>query len=363
MSLDSSALFAPFRLGDLELPNRIVMAPLTRIRADKDTDAANAMMARHYRQRAAAGLIISEGSQISRQGQGYIRTPGVWSDIQIQGWRQVTDAVHDAGGRIFIQLWHTGRVSHASLQPGGAAPVAPSAIRARTRIFLESGFTEVSEPRALTIEDIAGVVADYRTAAANARRAGFDGVEIHAANGYLLDQFQKDGANRRADAYGGPVENRARLTLEVVDAVLDVWDGSRVGVRLSPVTPVNDITDSAPETTFGHIVRQLDRRSVGYIHVIEGATGGPRDFAPFDYRALRRSFRGAYIANNGYTRELALQTLLTGDADLIAFGRSFIANPDLVERLRQGAALNEPDPETFYGGGEKGYNDYPTLTP
>jgi N-ethylmaleimide reductase len=361
MSLDFSTLFTPYRLGDLELPNRIVMAPLTRNRADQDTDAANAMMAEHYRQRASAGLIITEGSQISRQGQGYIRTPGIHSDVQVEGWRKVTDAVHNEGGHVFVQLWHVGRVSHVSLQPGGAAPVGPSAIRANTRTYVDSGFIEVSEPRALSLDEIAAVVEDYRKACANAKRAGFDGVEIHAANGYLLDQFQKDGSNKRTDAYGGSVENRARLTLQVVDAALSVWDKSRVGIRLAPVTPSNDVSDSNPAAIFGHIVSELDRRRIGYIHVVEGETGGDRDFAPFNYRNLRKAFRGAYIANNGYTRELAAQTLLAGDADLIAFGKSFIGNPDLVLRLRLGAPLAEPDPATFFGGGVHGYNDYSIL--
>ena len=239
--------------------------------------------------------------------------------------------------------------------------MAPSAIRANTRTFLEAGFTEVSEPRALTIEEIAGVVADYRAASANAKRAGFDGVEIHAANGYLLDQFQKDGCNKRADAYGGSVENRARLTLQAVDAALSVWDKARVGVRLAPVTPSNDVSDSNPTATFMYMARELDRRRIGYIHVVEGATGGARNFAPFNYRNLRKAFGGAYIANNGYTRDLAAQTLLAGDADLIAFGRPFIANPDLVMRLRMGAELNAVDQATCFGGGAKGYNDYPTL--
>lgn len=361
MTIDNTILFTSYRLGDLELPNRIVMAPLTRNRATRGTDAANDMIAEHYRQRASAGLIVSEGSQISRQGQGYIQTPGVYSDAQVEGWRKVTDAVHQAGGRIFIQLWHVGRVSHVSLQPDGLAPVAPSAIRANTRTYLEGGFTEVSEPRALTTDEIAAVVADYRAASANAKRAGFDGVEIHAANGYLLDQFQKDGSNKRTDAYGGPVENRARLTLQAVDAALSVWAGSRVGVRIAPVTPSNDVNESDPMATFGYIAQQLDRRRVGYLHVVEGATGGARDFAPFNYRNLRKAFGGAYIANNGYTRELAAQTLLAGDADLVAFGRPFIANPDLVERLRAGAELNTPDQATMFGGGVEGYNDYPTL--
>ncbi|MGO9171655.1 MAG: alkene reductase [Rhodomicrobium sp.] len=358
---DASSLFTPFKLGDLELPNRIVMAPLTRNRADPDTDAPGPMITEHYRQRATAGLIITEGSQISRQGQGYIQTPGIYSDVQVEAWRKVTDTVHAAGGRIFIQLWHVGRVSHVSLQPDGAAPVAPSAIRAKTRTYLASGFAEVSEPRALSLDEIRAIVADYRKAAENAKRAGFDGVEIHAANGYLLDQFQRDGSNKRTDTYGGSIENRARLTLEVADATLSVWNKGRVGVRLAPVSPANDISDGNPAAIFGYIAQELGRRGIGYLHVVEGETGGARDFAPFDYGALCKAFAGAYMANNGYTRALAVEALAAGRADLISFGRLFIGNPDLVERLRRDAPLNTPDRSTFFGGGAKGYNDYPTL--
>ncbi|WP_026607977.1 alkene reductase [Methylocapsa acidiphila] len=361
MTADAAILFSPFKLGDLQVKNRIVMAPLTRIRATRGTDAPNELNALYYRQRASAGLIISEASQISQQGQGYIWTPGVYSEAQVEGWRKVTDAVHEAGGLIFIQLWHVGRISHTSLQPGGAAPVAPTAIAAKTKTFIESGFVDVSEPRALELEEIAGIVADYRKAAENAKRAGFDGVEIHGANGYLIDQFLKDGVNRRTDAYGGPVENRARFALEVVDAILGVWDKARVGIRLSPVSPANDALDSAPEKIFTYLVEQLSARGLGFIHVVEGATGGPRDIAPFDFAALRKTFSGAYIANNGYTRDLAVEVLRENRADLVAFGKLFISNPDLVERLRRNAPLTAPQPETFYGGDEKGYTDYPTL--
>lgn len=280
---DSLALFEPFRLGDLTLPNRIVMAPLTRNRATAGTDAPHQLNASYYAQRAGAGLLISEGSQVSRQGQGYVRTPGIYSPEQVAGWRQVTDRVHAEGGRIAIQLWHVGRVSHVSLQPGGAAPVAPSAIPAATKTFIEEGFADVSAPRALELEEIAGVVADFERAAVNAKEAGFDAVELHGANGYLLDQFMRDGSNRRTDAYGGSVENRTRLTVEVAEAVLRHWEGARVGIRLSPVSPANGISDTDPQTTFGHVVERLDALGLGFIHVVEGATGGPRDVAPFDY--------------------------------------------------------------------------------
>jgi N-ethylmaleimide reductase len=358
---NSEKLFQPAELGGITLANRVVMAPLTRNRATPGTDAPNALMVEYYRQRAGAGLIVTEASQISRQGQGYIHTPGIYADAQVEGWRKIVEALHESGSKAFIQLWHVGRVSHVSLQAGGAAPVAPSAIRAKSKTFVGDGFVEVSEPRALALEEIPGIVADYSRAAENARRAGFDGVEIHAANGYLLDQFQKDGSNHRADSYGGSIENRCRLTLEVVDAILEILPPGRVGIRLSPVSPANDSFDSNPQPLFDYLVRQLGARGLAYIHVIEGATGGPRDNAPFDFAALRKAFSGAYIANNSYDRTLAVKTIESGAADFIAFGRPFIANPDLVERLRRDAPLNPLDVKTLYGGGAVGYTDYPTL--
>jgi N-ethylmaleimide reductase len=355
-------LFQPYQLGDLSLANRVVMAPLTRNRATPGTDAPNDLMVEYYRQRASAGLIVTEASQISQQGQGYIHTPGIYTDEQARGWRRINDAVHEAGGKIFIQLWHVGRISHVSLQAGGAAPVAPSAIRANSKTFVAGGFVETSEPRALELNEIPGIVADYTRAAERSKEAGFDGVEIHAANGYLLDQFQKDGSNHRTDAYGGSIENRCRLTLEVVDAITKILPPGRVGIRLSPVSPANDVGDSAPQALFDYLVGQLDARKLGYIHIVEGATGGPRDIAPFDFAALRRAFHGAYVANNSYDRALATQAVTTGAADLIAFGRPFISNPDLVERLRRDAPLNALDVKTLYGGGAEGYTDYPALT-
>ncbi|WP_374546731.1 alkene reductase [Rhodoblastus sp.] len=358
---DDEKLFQPYDLGDIRLANRVVMAPLTRNRATAGTDAPNDLMVEYYRQRSGAGLIVTEASQISQQGQGYIHTPGIYTDEQTRGWRKINDAVHEAGSKIFIQLWHVGRISHVSLQPGGGAPVAPSAIRANSKTFVASGFVETSEPRALDASELPGIVADYARAAERAKEAGFDGVEIHAANGYLLDQFQKDGSNHRADAYGGSIENRCRLTLEVVDAILKVLPAGRVGIRLSPVSPANDVADSNPQAVFDYLVRQLDARKLAYIHVIEGATGGPRDVAPFDFLALRKAFSGAYIANNSYDRALAVETLARDAADLIAFGRPFISNPDLVERLRRDAPLNALDAGTLYGGGAEGYTDYPTL--
>lgn len=361
MASDASLLFQPFRLGDLDLPNRVVMAPLTRNRATHGSDAPGELAATYYRQRASAGLIISEAAQISQQGQGYIWTPGLYSDAQVQGWQGVTKAVHEAGGRIFVQMWHVGRISHTSLQPNGGAPVAPSAIRAKTKTFIESGFAEVSEPRALTVPEIGAILEDYAKAALNSKRAGFDGVEIHGANGYLIDQFLRDGSNKREDAYGGSIENRTRFALEVVDTILKVWPAARVGIRIAPTSPANDISDSNPTELFGHLVARLSERRLAFIHVIEGATQGDRNIAPFDYSALRRSFSGAYVANNGYTRELAIETLAQGRADLIAFGRPFISNPDLVERLRRGAELAPLDRATLYGGGAHGYTDYPAL--
>lgn len=361
MTQDTSILFSPFRLGDIELKNRIVMAPLTRNRATHGSNAPNDLNAEYYRQRASAGLIISEASQISQQGQGYIWTPGIYSQAQVEGWKKVTDAVHEAGSRIFIQLWHVGRISHVSLQPNGAAPVAPSAIRAKGQTFVEGGFTDVSAPHALTVEEIKAVVRDYVAAAENAKAAGFDGIEIHGANGYLIEQFLKDKTNHRTDEYGGSVENRLRFPLEVVDAILGVWPRERVGIRLSPVTPANDISDSDPAKVYFPLVEQLSARGLAFIHVIEGATAGPRDYAPFDYIGLRKTFSGAYIANNGYTRALAVEALSAHRADLIAFGIPFIANPDFVERLRRDAPLNPPDQATFYGGGAHGYTDYPAL--
>ena len=361
MNPDAAPLFQPFRLGDLDLPNRIVMAPLTRNRATPGTDAAGDLAAAYYRQRAGAGLIVTEASQISRQGQGYLGTPGLYSDAQVEGWRKTTRAVHEAGGRIFVQMWHVGRISHTSLQPNGGLPVAPSAIRARAKTFLAAGFVDVSEPRALHAQEIAAIVEDYAQAARNAQRAGFDGVEVHAANGYLIDQFLRDGSNKRKDGYGGAIENRARFALEAVDAILEAWPASRVGVRLAPVSPANDVADSDPTALFGYLVQRLSERRLAYIHIVEGATQGERDFAPFDYAALRRSFSGAYVANNGYTREMAIEALAEGRADLVAFGRPFISNPDLVERLRLGAPLAPLDKATLYGGGARGYTDYPAL--
>jgi N-ethylmaleimide reductase len=357
----SSKLFEPYQLGPITLPNRLVMAPLTRNRAIAGM-VPSPLAVEYYGQRASAGLLITEASQISQQGQGYQDTPGIYSKEQVNGWRKVTERVHDRGGRIFIQIWHVGRVSHTSLQPNDGAPVAPSAIRANGKTFVGGTFTDISEPRALSLEEIPGIIDGFRRATVNAIEADFDGVEIHGANGYLLDQFAKDGANKRRDAYGGPIENRARLMLEVAKAVASEAGPERTGIRISPVTPSNDISDSNPQPLFEHIVDHLNAMKLVYIHVIEGATGGPRDIAPFDYGSLRKRFKGAYIANNGYDFALANKVLAANEADLIAFGKLFIANPDLVERLKRGAPLNAPDKATFYGGDAKGYTDYPALS-
>ncbi|MDP2879629.1 MAG: alkene reductase, partial [Sulfuricella sp.] len=336
--------------------------PLTRNRADA-SNAPQAMNVEYYRQRASTGLIISEGSQISPSAVGYPATPGIHSAEQIAGWQQVTEAVHSRNGRIFLQLWHCGRVSHPSLLPGSELPVAPSAIRPEGDAFTYQGPQPFVTPRALEASELPGIVEDYRKAAQNALAAGFDGVEIHAANGYLLDQFIRDGSNQRTDAYGGSLENRCRLLLEVTRAVSDVWGANRVGVRLSPLNPFNDMHDSNPQKTFEYVATALSPFGLAYLHGMEGAIGESKH-APqeFDSTPFRRCFKGAYIANGGYDRVLAEEALATGYADLVAFGVLFIANPDLPERFAKNAALNEPDPNTFYGGDEKGYTDYPFLS-
>lgn len=358
--MTEKTLFEAYKLGSLTLSNRVVLAPLTRNRAGAGL-VPSPLAATYYSQRASAGLLITEATQVSAQAQGYQDTPGLYTQAQIDGWRQVTEAVHAKGGKIFVQLWHVGRISHVDLQPGGGAPVAPSAIRAETKTFVNNGFAEVSEPRALEIDELPGIVDDFRQAAANAIDAGFDGVEIHGANGYLLEQFLKDGANRRTDAYGGTVENRARLVLEVVKAVVDEIGAERTGIRISPVSPANAISSSDPQPQFNYLVEQLDALGIVYLHVVEGATGGPRDVAPFDFDALRKRFKNTYLANNGYDLDLATSRLNAGQADLFAFGRAFIGNPDLVERLKAGAPLAGFNPATLYGGGAEGYTDYPTL--
>lgn len=358
--MTDTTLFEPYTLGRITLANRAVMAPLTRNRAGAGL-VPSEFAADYYSQRASAGLVITEATQISKQAQGYQDTPGLYTPEQVAAWRKVTDAVHARGGRIFAQLWHVGRISHVDLHDG-EAPVAPSAIRAETKTFVNNGFADVSEPRVLELDEIAGIVEDFRKTAANAIEAGFDGVEVHGANGYLLDQFLRESSNVRTDAYGGSIENRARLLIEVTEAVAGEIGADRTGVRLSPVSPANGTTVTGGEQAqFNLVAEKLDGLGIAYIHVVEGATGGPRDVAPFDYAALRSRFKNAYIANNGYDLDLANKHLAANEADLITFGRLFIANPDLVERLKTGAALNPLDPTTLYGGGAKGYTDYPTL--
>ncbi|GAB3454795.1 alkene reductase [Massilia terrae] len=362
MTTDASKLFQPTRIGDIEIANRIVMAPLTRSRADEAAGdiPGSPMNIEYYRQRSNAGLIISEGTQVSPIGKGYMATPGIYSDAQVEGWKPITQAVHEAGSKIVAQIWHVGRITHPELT-GGAQPIGPSAIKPNIVAYTRSGKVEAPEPRELSLADIKQVVDEYRRGAANAIRAGFDGVEIHGANGYLIDQFMRDGANRRTDEYGGSVENRARFALEVVDAVAAEIGAGRVGIRLSPVTPSNDITDSNPQAVFGYLVEELNKRGIAFIHFVEGATGGARDLPGFDFAWARKAFKGAYIANNGYTRDMAIEAVESGHADAVAFGRLFIANPDLVQRLKFNARLNVPNPQTFYSPGPVGYIDYPAL--
>lgn len=360
---DVSVLLNALALGPNSLANRVVMAPLTRNRATHGSDAPHALNTEYYVQRASAGLIISEATQISPSGKGYAWTPGIYSPEQIAGWRVVTDAVHAHGGKMFLQLWHVGRFSHPSLQPNGQLPVAPSAVAPdNQKTFIEDGtFQPVGTPRAIDRDEIPQIVDDYRKATENALAAGFDGVEIHAANGYLIDQFLRDGANQRTDDYGGSVENRLRFALDVVAAVAAVAGPARTGIRISPVSPASGLTDSDPASVFFPLVDALDRAKLAYVHVVEGATGGPRDIAPFDFHALRKRFRGIWMVNNGYTREMAIDAVASGYADLVAFGKLFIANPDLVERLRVDAPLNALDGDHLFGGGAEGYTTYPTL--
>jgi N-ethylmaleimide reductase len=353
-------LFQPTRIGDIDVANRIAMAPLTRSRANDGDIPGNTMNVDYYRQRSGAGLIISEGTQVSPVGKGYMATPGIYSDAQVEGWKPITQAVHDAGSKIIAQIWHVGRITHPDLT-GGAQPMAPSAIQPKVVAYTPNGKVDVPVPHALTTAEVTAVVQQFRQAAANAIRAGFDGVEIHGANGYLVDQFIRDGANQRTDAYGGSIENRCRFALEVVDACVAEIGAGRVGIRLSPLTPFNDLADSNPQAVFGYLVEELNKRGIAFIHFIEGATGGPRDVPGFDYAWARQAFKGTYIANNGYDRQMAIDAIESGKADAIAFGRLFISNPDLVERLKLDAALNTPNPSTFYTPGPVGYTDYPTL--
>ncbi|MGO4350562.1 alkene reductase [Rhizobium sp. RAF36] len=365
-------LFEPTQVGDIAVKNRIVMAPLTRNRSPGAVP--NDLNVEYYRQRATAGLIITEATPITHQAQGYADVPGLYTKEALDGWKRVTDAVHAEGGKIVVQMWHVGRISHTTLQPNGGKPVSSTNRAAKGKTYLVNtdgtgSFAETSEPRALETSEIPGIIEDYRKAARAAIDAGFDGVEIHGANGYLLDQFMRDGINDRTDQYGGSIENRTKLTFEVVDAVTKEIGAGRTAIRLSPVTPSNDSYDSNPQALFTHVVEGLAKYDLAYIHIVEGQTGGERDYKQgdnpsFDYKALCQAYEKAggkadWMVNNGYDRATAIDAVETGRADLVAFGKPFIANPDLVKRLEKNLPLNTPDQTTFYGGGQKGYIDYP----
>ena len=360
MSLD---LFSPIQLGPLALPNRVFMAPLTRCRA-AEGHVPNDLNTEYYAQRATAGLIISEATSVSETGYGYPSTPGIHTAEQVEGWEKITSAVHAKGGHIYLQLWHVGRISHPVFQRDGALPVAPSAVKPKGQVFTGAGMEDYVTPRALELSEIPGIIAEYVHGATLAKEAGFDGLEIHNANGYLLDQFLRDGTNRRTDSYGGSATNRARLTLEVTEAVIGVWGAERVGIRLSPGGVFNDMNDSNPLETFGHVLRELSQFGLAYAHITQvtaqdiahGAKDGvgPRELRPF--------WKGNIVSAGGFTKETGNRALAEGWADAIAFGVPFLANPDLPERLRKDAVLNQPDESSFYGGAEKGYTDYPFLS-
>ena len=359
------SLFDPVQLGDMKLANRVVMAPLTRSRAVGDLQPGP-LTVEYYRQRATAGLIIAEATQVSAMAQGYIDTPGIFTPGQVAAWSKVTQAVHAEGGRIVVQLWHVGRISHTSFLPGGVAPVSSTAQRANTQAYTKDGFVDVSTPRPLRDDEIPGLVDDFRQSARRAIEAGFDGVEIHGANSYLLDQFLRDSVNDRTGRYGGSIANRARLLLEILQAVSAEIGAGRTGVRLSPMTTFSSTPrDSDPQALYNYLVEQIAPLGLAYIHMIEGETGGarhPEDAAKaFDYDALRSRFPGAWMINNGYLRDDAMKAVASGKGDLVAFGRPFISNPDLVRRLREDAPFNELRADKLYGGGEEGYTDYPTL--
>jgi N-ethylmaleimide reductase len=353
-------LFSAVRLGSINLSNRVVMAPLTRNRAG-EAGVPQSINVSYYEQRASAGLIVTEATPISAMAHGYPALPGIYTEAQIAGWKKVTDAVHVKGGKIVIQLWHVGRISHPSLLPDNALPVAPSAIKPAGKAFTYQGLQDYVAPRPLTIEELPKIVHDYVHATQCAIAAGFDGVEIHAANGYLLDQFLRNGSNHRTDAYGGSVENRARLLMEVTQAVVDVIGSDKVGVRLSPVNPFNDMKDSNPQAIFNHVAMALNQFNLAYLHVVEGGIHGGGEAEPFDFSAYRKLFKGNYMANLSYDKVRGNAAIASGHADCIAFGVPFIANPDLVERFKIDAPLNEANSDTFYGGSAEGYIDYPFL--
>ncbi|MEH2484592.1 N-ethylmaleimide reductase [Bradyrhizobium sp. AZCC 2230] len=360
-----SKLFTSTQVGPYKLSHRIVMAPLTRMRSDPG-DIPSDLMVEYYTQRASkGGLIISEATPVSIRGYGYAGAPGIYSDTQIAGWQRVTSAVHAKGGRIFQQLWHVGRQSHVDLQPNGDAPVAPSAIAAEGYAYTKRGEGPFSMPRALELDEIPGIIEEFRSGAERALRAGFDGVEIHGANGYLPDQFLQDGTNKRTDEYGGPIENRARFLLEITQAAISVWGADRVGVRISPSSTYGSMSDSDPQATFGYVTTELDRLGIAYLHIVEPRIKGTEDVAQGDAaigaQHLRKKFSRTLIAAGGFTPTSAEAIVTFGDADLVAFGRHFIANPDLPERIRQRLPLNRYDRSTFYGGDARGYTDYPVA--
>lgn len=353
-------LFSPVKLGSMSLNNRVVMAPLTRNRAGEG-GVPQAVNVTYYEQRASAGLIITEATPISAMAHGYPALPGIYTDAQVAGWKKVTDAVHAKGGKIVLQLWHVGRISHPSLLPNGALPVAPSAIKPAGQAFTYQGLQDYVTPRALELNELPNIIADYMHATKCALAAGFDGVEVHAANGYLLDQFLRDGSNKRTDNYGGSLENRARLLMEVTKAVVEVAGSDKVGLRISPVNPFNDMNDSNPQVLFNYVADALNQFNLAYLHVVEGGIHGGGEVASFDFSALRKHFKNAYMANLAYDKVRGNAAIASGHADVVAYGVPFIANPDLVERYRTNAPLNEADSKTFYGGSEKGYTDYPFL--
>lgn len=356
--MSTKDLFSTINIGDLSLRNRMVMAPMTRNRA-ANGNMPQAINVKYYRQRASAGLIITEASQVSAEGVGYPATPGIYNDEQVAGWQKITKAVHDEAGHIYIQLWFCGRISHPDLLPEGQTPVAPSALKPEGEAITYEGMKAFVKPRALQSDEIQAIVAQYRNAAVKAKQAGFDGVEIHAANGYLIDQFLRDGSNQRSDEYGGTVENRMRFLNQVLDATLEVWDSQRVGVRLTPENSFNSMSDSAPQAHFNYFIKQLNTRGLAYLHILEGdMLGAARNI---DYRALRDAYDGTYMANNGYDKKRAQAAISNGDCDLVAFGIPFLANPDLPYRYQNDLPLNEADQVTFYGGDETGYTDYPVA--
>jgi N-ethylmaleimide reductase len=361
-----SKLYNPIQIGAIRLGHRIVQAPLTRLRSDQPGDVPSAMMVDYYRQRASrGGFQIAEATPVSVQGRGYLGAPGIYTDAQVDGWRKVTDAVHAKGGVIFLQLWHVGRQSHTSMT-GGVAPLAPSAIPVEDLVFTRDGWIKASPARALEIDEIKEIVEQFRQGAVRAKAAGFDGVEIHGANGYLIDQFLQDGSNKRTDSYGGPIENRTRLLLEITDAVASVWGADRVGVRLGPSGTFGSMSDSNPNALFGHAVAGLNRFGLAYLHLIEPRIQGSKlradGLPPVAAHQLRSVFSGPIIAAGGFERDSAEQIVDEGDADLVAFGRHFAANPDLVDRLRRDLPLNPHDRDTFYGGDERGYTDYASYS-